>query len=450
MMFSILNPLSSLLAFSWHWQLDGWIVAAGILCAMSCALLGNFLVLRRMSMMGDAISHAVLPGLAIAFLVTNSRESLPMFVGAAIVGVLTALFTQWINRFGRVEESASMGVVFTSLFAIGLILIVRAADHVDLDPGCVLYGAIEMVPLDLRSVFGLQIPRAVVTLAIVFAANALFVLLFYKELKISSFDPELATTLGMNATVMHYLLMTFTAVTTVAAFESVGSILVVAMLIVPAAAAHLLTDRLWSMILLSLALAALSAVGGHVAALTVPTWFGFSDTSTAGMMAVVAGGLFTVAMLIAPRHGVISKLVHRAMLTLRIAREDILGLMYRLEEVQGGEPYTAAAAMLREGKGVGHVTSSIAVRDLLRRKQAVRSDGGFRLTDAGREAARRLVRSHRLWEGYLQKHLNLPTDHVHAPAERLEHVTDDAMREELDVITDRPETDPQGKAIPRR
>src|SRR5687768_3645053 len=305
------------LAFSWHWQLDGWIVAAGILCAMSCALLGNFLVLRKMSMMGDAISHAVLPGLAIAFLVTHSRESLPMFIGAAIVGVLTALFTQWINRFGRVEESASMGVVFTSLFAIGLILIVRAADHVDLDPGCVLYGAIEMVPLDVRNVFGFQVPRAVVTLAIVFAANLLFVLLFYKELKISSFDPELATTLGMNATVMHYLLMTFTAITTVAAFESVGSILVVAMLIVPAAAAHLLTDRLASMIVVSLVLAVLSALGGHVAALTVPTWFGFSDTSTAGMMAVVAGVLFTVAMLAAPRHGVISKLVHRAMLTLR-------------------------------------------------------------------------------------------------------------------------------------
>src|SRR5688500_14887121 len=183
------------LAFSWHWHLDGWIVAAGILCAMSCALLGNFLVLRRMSMMGDAISHAVLPGLAIAFLVTHSRESMPMFVGAAIVGVLTAVFTQWINRFGKVEESASMGVVFTALFAIGLILIRRAADAIDLDPGCVLYGLIEFVPLDTRNVGGFEIPRVVITLAIVLAVDLLFVLLFYKELKISSFDPELASAL---------------------------------------------------------------------------------------------------------------------------------------------------------------------------------------------------------------------------------------------------------------
>ena len=189
MISSILRPPSSILAFlEWNWHLDGWIVVAGVLCAVSCALLGNFLVLRKMSMMGDAISHAVLPGLAVAFLVTHSRESTPMFVGAAIVGVLTALFTQWVNRFGRVEESASMGVVFTSLFAIGLILIVRAADHVDLDPGCVLYGAIEMVPLDLRTVFGIRAPRAVVTLACVFVANVVFVLLFYKELKLSSFD----------------------------------------------------------------------------------------------------------------------------------------------------------------------------------------------------------------------------------------------------------------------
>ena len=319
----------TILASSWRlipdlsWQLDGWIIVAGVLCAMACALLGNFLVLRRMSMMGDAISHAVLPGLAVAFLVTGSRDSLPMFIGAAIVGVLTALFTQWVNRFGKVEESASMGVVFTALFAIGLILIVRAADHVDLDPDCVLYGAIEMVPLDLRPVFGLAVPRAVVTLAIVFALDLLFVVLFYKELKISSFDPELATTLGINGTLMHYLLMTFTAITTVAAFESVGSILVVAMLIVPPAAAYLLTDRLWPMILISLVLGALSAGLGHIAALTVPTWFGYPDTSTAGMMAVVAGALFILALLLSPKHGVISRIGRRAQLSRQLAREGM-------------------------------------------------------------------------------------------------------------------------------
>ena len=255
----------------WY-SIDSWIVVVGILAACSCALLGNFLVLRKMSMMGDAISHAVLPGLAIAFLVTGARSSLTMFIGAAIVGVLTAVFTQWISKFGNVDRGASMGIVFTTLFALGLLLIVQAADHVDLDPGCVLYGAIELTPLDIvrrLELFGfaLDLPRAALVLGAVTILNLLFVILFFKELRISSFDPDLARTMGIHANLMHYLLMMLVAITTVAAFEAVGSIIVIAMLIVPAAAAHLLTDRLWLMIVISVVLAIFSAVFGHLSAL---------------------------------------------------------------------------------------------------------------------------------------------------------------------------------------
>ena len=200
----------------WY-SIDTWIVVVGALAAVACALLGNFLVLRKMSMMGDAISHAVLPGLAIAFLITEARASLTMFIGAAVVGVLTAVFTQWISRFGKVDEGASMGIVFTSLFAVGLLLIVQAADHVDLDPGCVLYGAIELTPLDVvwRPVlFGttLEVPRAALVLAGVTLLNVGFVVAYFKELRISSFDPELATTMGINSNLMHYMLMTLVAV----------------------------------------------------------------------------------------------------------------------------------------------------------------------------------------------------------------------------------------------
>lgn len=296
---------------SWF-VIDTWIVVIGVLAAVSCALLGNFLVLRKMSMMGDAISHAVLPGLAIAFIVTEARASLAMFIGAAIMGVLTAIFTQWISKFGNVDRGASMGIVFTTLFALGLLLIVQAADHVDLDPSCVLYGAIELTPLDIvwkPDLFGikLEVPRAALVLASVLLINVIFVVSFFKELRISSFDPELATTQGINANLMHYLLMTLVAVTTVAAFEAVGSIIVIAMLIVPAASAHLLTDRLGAMVLVSSILAALSAVLGHISALIVPSWFGFESTSTSGMMAVMAGLIFATVLLLAPRYGVLVK-----------------------------------------------------------------------------------------------------------------------------------------------
>ena len=292
--------------------LDTWIVIVGVLAAVSCALLGNFLVLRKMSMMGDAISHAVLPGLAIAFLITGARASLTMFIGAAIAGVLTAVFTQWINKFGQVDRGASMGIVFTTLFALGLILIVQAADHVDLDPGCVLYGAIELTPLDVAwrpELLGVTIavPRAALVLAGVTLLNLLFIVGFFKELRISSFDPELATTMGINANLMHYLLMTLVAITTVAAFEAVGSIIVIAMLIAPATAAHLLTDRLVSMILVSTVLAVLAAVLGHVSALVVPGWFGYEGTSTSGMMAVMSGLIFAAVLFLAPRYGIIAR-----------------------------------------------------------------------------------------------------------------------------------------------
>ena len=296
---------------SWY-TIDTWIVVIGALAAISCALLGNFLILRKMSMMGDAISHAVLPGLAIAFLLTSARTSLVMFIGAAVVGVITAVFTQWISRFGKVDEGASMGIVFTSLFAIGLLLIVKAADHVDIDPSCVLYGSIELTPLDVirrPAIFGLefQVPRAALILGVIVILNLGFLLSFFKELRISSFDPELATTMGINSNLVHYLLMSLVAVTTVAAFEVVGSIIVIAMLIVPAATALLLTDRLWVMVALSVVFACASALLGHISALVVPSWFGFDDTSTSGMMAVVSGLLFALIMLVAPRNGLIAK-----------------------------------------------------------------------------------------------------------------------------------------------
>lgn len=283
---------------------DFHIILVGSLCAMACALPGAFLLLRRMSMMGDAISHAVLPGLAVAFLVSGSRASWWMFFGAAVAGVLTALFTQWITRFGKVERGAAMGIVFTTLFAIGLVLIRRAADHVDLDPGCVLYGALEYTTLDLVTLFEtetsiLQVPRAALVLGATLAFNALVLVLFYKEFTLASFDPDLAETLGFHPRLFHYLLMTMVAVTTVASFEAVGSIIVIAMLIVPPATAFLLTRRLPLLIALSLGVAILSAVLGQAATHLTPL-LSLPDTNSSGVMATMAGLFFLISWALAP------------------------------------------------------------------------------------------------------------------------------------------------------
>lgn len=441
----MITDIPFLMQIDWNWRLDGWVVAVGCLCAVSSALLGNFLVLRKMSMLGDAVTHAVLPGIAVAFFVSHSRSSLPMFVGAVVVGVLTALFTEWIRRFGKVDEGASMGVVFTSLFALGLVMLVQAADHVDLDPDCVLYGSIDLTPLDTTPLWGYEIPRAALTLMPVMMINGLFVLLFFKELKISSFDPALATTMGYSAKRMHYLLMILVSITAVACFESVGSILVVAMLIVPAAAAYMLTDRLGVMIAISVVIAIGSAVTGYGAAITVPTWFGFESTTTAGMMAVSSGFLFVLCATLGPRHGVLVKWVRQRRLSLRILCDDIVALLYRRAE-RGQE--SPSRHEIAEELFAGPFFFRAALSILHRRGELIDGDG-LALSDLGHDRGRELVRSHRLWEQYLVTEAMAETDRIHDKAERFEHFTDRQLRDKLDLVTDAPAQDPHGSPIPQ-
>ncbi len=281
---------------------DFHITTVGVLCAMACALPGTFLLLRRMSMMGDAISHAVLPGLAVAFLISGARTSWWMFFGAAVAGVMTALFTQWISKFGKVDRGASMGIVFTTLFAVGLILIEQGAGNVDLDARCVLYGALELVPLNMVTVFeNYEMPRAAIVIGSTLLFNLAVIGFFYKEFTIASFDSGLAETQGFHPRLMHYILMTMVAVTTVAAFEAVGSIIVIAMLIVPPATAFLLTRRLPILILLSLIIAAGSAILGHLTTKAIPVIFGLPETTSSGMMATMTGIIFLLVWLLGPQ-----------------------------------------------------------------------------------------------------------------------------------------------------
>ena len=304
-------------------SLDTGIVVIAAVSAMACALIGSFLVLRRMSMMGDAISHAVLPGIAAAFLLTLSRDSGVIVVGAAVAGVLTAAFTQLIHQAGNVDRGAALGVVFTTMFALGLILIVRSADAVPIDVHTVFYGAVELAPLNEVTVAGLRLPRALLILGAVFAADLAFVLLLFKELNLTSFDPDFARAAGCSARLLHYALMVMVAVTIVAAFESVGSILVIAMLIVPGAVAGLFTRRLWSLLALGQVIALVCAAGGHLSAITVPRWFGLADTSTAGMMTVAAGAVVAAALVTAPERGLAARALRRAQVMRRASRTPL-------------------------------------------------------------------------------------------------------------------------------
>lgn len=410
-----------------------WTIIVAVLCNISCAILGCFLVLRRMSLLGDAISHAVLPGLVIAYLLTGSLNSWAMAVGAGILGILTSLLTQWIHQLTRVPEDAGMGVVFTSLFAIGVIMISRAASHVDLDPGCVLYGLIEFVPLDTTPVFGVEIPRAVQTLGPALLATILFVTLFWKELKIVSFDPALAAAMGIGVAFVHYTLMAMVAAVTVASFEAVGSILVIAMLIVPAATGHMLSDRLSGLVAWSVVVAVASAILGYLGAV-------YWNTSVAGMMAVSAGGLFAIAVLFSPKQGLVSQIVRRLRLALRIAREDVLAQLFRDEEKKS---FAVPGRKLAAGR-----LQWLARRQLHHRGDITFRNDKWTLTASGRSIAAELIRTHRLWEAFMSSQLQLPLNHVHEPADRMEHFTDPTLRDLLAQELADPVLDPHGRSIP--
>ncbi len=431
--------------FNLTWQIDGWIMVTGALCSVAAALLGNFLVLRRMSLMGDAISHAVLPGLAAAFLISGERQGILIFLGAAIVGVLTVFLTEIARDFGKVDEGAAIGVVFTFLFALGLIMIVQVADRVDLDPGCVLYGSIETVVLARPTIPGLPVPPAVVNLAIVATINLLFVVLLYRPLKVSTFDPQLAQSQGIPVRLIHYSLASLVAITSVAAFESVGNILVVAMFVVPPVTAWLWTDRLGVMITLSVLFAVLSSIIGHLSAIGVPALFGRSSTNTAGMMAVASGGLLGVAALFAKRKGLISRAYMGWVASQRILGEDLLGLLYR-NHAQGTErmPTQSLLGTLL----VPSWRSRLALRRLERKGWIQRQSDNVMLSTQGLAIAQNVVRSHRLWEHYLAAEAGLPESLIHGGAERLEHYTDRQMRERLNAETNAPTLDPHGKSIP--
>jgi len=421
-------------------EIDTWIVIIGALCAAGCAIPGTILVLRRMSLMGDAISHTVLPGIAIAFLVTGSRDPTAMLIGAVIVGLITAFLVQAIQSLGKVEVGASMGIVFTVLFAFGLVLMRQAIDHVDIDPDCVLNGAIEFAWFD-QVPGGWGIPRGAIVNGVMLLANLFVMLLFYKEFKITAFDPSLAKSQGIKPGFMHYILMTMTAATAVAAFETVGSILVVAMFIVPPATAYLLTGRYGVLIILSLLIGVVSAGLGHLSAITVPTWFGFSGTTTAGAMAVAAGALFFGAWMVSPSQGLLSRVLRKVETRAHILREDVLGLLWRIEERNRGELKSADLSHLF---GVSSRKVRVALQRLLKQGAIQQTQASWSLTNEGRTRATSLVRSHRLWEVYLEKHYPQDTHQLHHAASRLEHVTTDTMKQELGDA----EIDPHGSPVP--
>ena len=286
-------------------------ILIGVLASVACAVLGNFLVLRRQSLIGDAVSHVVLPGIVGAFLITGTVAAWPMLLGATAAAIAAALMIEAIRRIGRIEPGAAMGVVFTTMFALGVLLLEQSdASGVHLDVEHALYGNLEsLIWLEAtgwgslldRSALA-ELPPQVLRLFVVCLLVAAFVAALWKELAVSTFDPVFADSIGVRSGALSFALVVMVAVAAVMAFDAVGSIIVIAMFVCPAAAARLMTDRLAPQIAWSAAFATLAAVLGYVLGGYGPLWFGAKNSvSAAGMIATVSGLILTLACLFGPR-----------------------------------------------------------------------------------------------------------------------------------------------------
>ncbi|WP_378176994.1 iron chelate uptake ABC transporter family permease subunit [Aquimarina sp. SS2-1] len=272
------------------------------LVAVACAIPGTFLVLRKMALITDAISHSILPGIVIGFFITHDLSSPLLILLAALSGVLTVVLVEFIQKTGLVKEDTAIGLVFPALFSIGVIMIAQNANDVHLDIDAVLLGELAFAPFDRLVISGSDIgPKSLWIIGIILLVTVGLLFAFFKELKVSTFDAGLAAALGLSPVVMHYGLMTVASITTVGAFDAVGAILVIAFMIAPAAIAYLLTNNLKKMLLLACMFGVIAAIAGY--------WLAHGlDTSISGSMTSVLGIIFLIVYLFAPNRGYFSVL----------------------------------------------------------------------------------------------------------------------------------------------
>jgi manganese/zinc/iron transport system permease protein len=410
-------------------------VALGsLLLGASAGVLGCFMLLRRRALLGDALAHAALPGVCLAFIVTGSKHPLALLLGAAVTGGLGVLSVDTIVRRSRIKEDAALALVLSVFFGLGIVLLTRiqksgAAAQAGLDR--FLFGqAASLVPADVAVLASVT----TVLLAVVFVA--------FKELKLLAFDSSFAATLGWPVTGLELLQSALTVTAITVGLQLVGVVLMAAMLITPAAAARYWTDRLPRMLAIAAAIGAISGVLGAAISLIAPRM------PTGPWTVVAATAFFAVSLFAAPKRGVIARAIRHAAMRRRTADENVLKTVWQLGEATAGFDTPRGAHEVAARRRIPEREARRVLERLRRSGWIERMGAGFRFTTAGLDRARRIVRLHRLWEVYLAERLQLAPDHVHDDAEHIEHILTPELEAELEAALARPAVDPHGEPIP--
>ncbi len=401
-------------------------LVASSLVGLTCGVIGCFMVLRNMSLIGDALSHAILPGIFVAFVLVG-YSSFGFFSGTLIAALISAVAITWIQENVRTKNDAAIGIIFTFMFSLGVIGIsyLNNKEGVHLDLKDFLFG----------NILGVSNEDLVITFFVaIYSIGS--IALFYRYLFISTFQPTIASTMGISVKLIHYFLMLLLSFAVVAALRTVGIILVVAMLITPAAAALLLSARLKHVLVLSGFFGLLSAILGLASAVVF-------NTTPGPAMCVVATMIYAGAVLFSPSKGLIFQAIRRARQSAHIEKEDILKFLFK----STGEGGAAPAIISRDlGLDIAKVTQH--VKSLVREGFLMEKMTQPTLTAKGKSRASELVRAHRLWEKFLVEEVGLKDSDIHEDAEKYEHILDPDILDQLDAKLGFPTTDPHGSPIP--
>jgi len=407
-----------------------------VLLGISCGLLGSFIVVRKMALVGDALSHAVLPGVALGFLWNSTKDPVAILVGATVAGLLGTMCVGWLTRTTKLKEDAALGMVLASFFAVGICLM----------------GLIQRLPTGNKSgidkfLFGQAAALSTQDVTLMAGTTALTIVilaLLYKEFLVTSFDPVFARTIGLPVRLLHDGMMLLLAFAVVVALQAVGVVLVSAMLITPASAAYLLTDRMHRMLLLSALFGMFAGLAGSFLS------FLGNNLPTGPFMVLGASAVFGVAFFFGPRHGVVPRWWRQRSRSRRTVRENTLKTIYRVLEDRGfsGEGATVEELSERRRETVDEIRAQLEALAAHGLATFDEPRGAAYLTPQGWRQACAVVRNHRLWELYLTNAASYSADHVHEDAEKIEHVLGEEMVRELERRLEFPHRDPHGKAIP--
>jgi ABC-type Mn2+/Zn2+ transport system permease subunit/Mn-dependent DtxR family transcriptional regulator len=412
-------------ALQTEWAIRALIASS--LVGITCGVLGCFIVLRNMALIGDALSHAILPGVVVAFVVMGSYSALGFFVGSVLAGLVAAGGITWIQQNVNTKNDAAIGIVFTAMFGLGVMGIsaISKQEGVHLDLKDFLFG----------NILGVSNEDLYVT-----TATTIYVLLsvaaFYRYLFISTFQPVIAQTMGININVIHYFLMLLLSFSVVASLQTVGVILVVAMLVTPASTALLLSNKLSQVLWISGLIGFVSAVLGFILAVIL-------DTTPGPAMTVTATLLYLIAVFFSPQKGLVFRFFQKRKLKSKIQLEDTLKQAMRLQE-------SGQLTIEQLGERLGFTKSTLQdhLTNLSGKGYFNMANNTLTLTESGQVIANKLIRAHRLWETYLVQEAGMTEDQIHEEAEKYEHLLTEEMLYEVDRELGFPTKDPHGSPIP--